>query len=182
MNNLTLQKAQILYLCEKPAGNIADVPIPSQVVALEHLKKIHNDSELSELDKIIFYDFNSQVYEESYEVIFLTRNGVIMHNAVNHCSCCGFEDQWNPKKVSWNYAKFQINEENLLPSLSEFIVLSLCKEDKMKQVTARFWIKRNPDFWESIAGEMIEKDRWDVSVFQLLLEQGEESETEHLNG
>ena len=51
-------------------------------------------------DQIIFAMNRGGGYEESCTVVFV-ENGKLMYVSASHCSCYGYEGQWDPDEVTW---------------------------------------------------------------------------------
>jgi len=49
---------------------------------------------------ILVYEFNCYSYEEDSFCLF-RKNGKLFETYGTHCSCYGFEGQWNPVETSW---------------------------------------------------------------------------------
>lgn len=52
--------------------------------------------------KILYAELNGDGYEED-SYILLQHNGFLYENYASHCSCYGFEDQFEPEKVTLKF-------------------------------------------------------------------------------
>jgi hypothetical protein len=83
---------------------------------------------LKEFEKYkIIVAYEDYSYEsKSWTLVLNEENGKLYENAASHCSCHGFEDQWEPKESSFAYLtsdKFGDTclDKDLIPSIKKFV-------------------------------------------------------------
>jgi hypothetical protein len=60
--------------------------------------------EILEKCYIYFAGYNEGDYEGSCVIIF-RKDGTLYYNAASHCSCNGFEGNWDPEEATWEDIK-----------------------------------------------------------------------------